>query len=313
MCALLINRRVVFTLLVLTLTSAASPAEANPAVQRALRGTGWIVVPRGQGPNATSSGTCWVVDQERRLVVTNWHVVREFLDIRVYFPTYHEGRVITAVDHYRKNVTPLRGRVIATDARRDLALIQLASLPDDVRALPLAPQSPNPGQTVYSIGNSTRKSGRLWGSFTGKVRSVAFEEKKLGEVGVVKVRRILSDSGGGRGDSGGPLFDGQGQLVGVRHAHGREPLLVYSIDVTEVRAFLAYVKKRQPHLWNSAPSVSRVMGDGAPGWPMRLELPQINPITGVAELITQSVAGRFRPELMEVIDTSGIVIRRVAL
>ena len=57
------------------------------------------------------------------------------------------------------------------DKEGDLALIRLDRVPDGVPALSSRATSPDPGQTVHSIGNPG-KSGALWVYTPGKVRQV---------------------------------------------------------------------------------------------------------------------------------------------
>ena len=91
-----------------------------------LRATCWILVSEG---NRTASGTGWIVDRANRLVITNYHVVRERDNVLVLFPESKDGRLIAERDYYRKSGHRIRGRVIARQSGRDLALIEVASLP----------------------------------------------------------------------------------------------------------------------------------------------------------------------------------------
>src|SRR5262245_42913638 len=128
-------------------------ARAQGVYERTLAGTGWVRAGK-------RSGSGWVVDKERRLLVTNHHVVRDNKTVRVQFPLYRNGRVVAERGAYR-GAGGVAGRVIAVDKKRDLALVQLASLPVGVRALKIAARAPSPGSRVHSIGNPGR-SGALW-------------------------------------------------------------------------------------------------------------------------------------------------------
>ena len=133
-------------LVVLTVTRA---VQADSQVyQGMVRSTAWVLTPKGSGTGA-------LVDRTRRLVVTNYHVVEDMSEIMVCFPRFQGGTLIAERKHYLENMPKLgiRGRVVAQDPGRDLALIELASVPDDAEALVLAASSPNPGEQVHSIGN----------------------------------------------------------------------------------------------------------------------------------------------------------------
>src|ERR1700722_6171329 len=102
----------------------------------------------------TGYGTCFVADLERKLVVTNVHVVSGVNDVRVAFPRYDiNGKVLTESGAYTFN-DYINGKVLYRDQKRDLALVQMNSLPRGIQALALAPQSIELGEPIYSIGNS---------------------------------------------------------------------------------------------------------------------------------------------------------------
>src|SRR5262245_56800221 len=76
---------------------AVAPAPANPVTyRRALRSTGWVVVP---GNHGLSLGTCWLADRGERLAVTCQHVVGDSREVLVYFPRYQDRRPIVEASH----------------------------------------------------------------------------------------------------------------------------------------------------------------------------------------------------------------------
>jgi hypothetical protein len=218
----------------------AADARANPqAYRRAVHATGWVVAPRDEG---IASGTCWVADRARRLAVTCRHVVGDADEVLVYFPRYEQDRPIVEAAYYLKNVRAVVGRVVATDAGRDLALLRLRSLPPGVEELPLAATGSGPGDDVHSVGNSGLHGGlaegTLWWYTRGCVRQVHRRPMRT-PAGPELVRMVETQSPVNEGDSGGPVVDDQGRLVGVTDSYtAGERLVSQSIDVAEVRAFL---------------------------------------------------------------------------
>jgi len=159
---------------VLLLLIATASARADAEVYRqALRSTGWVVVP---GPKTTASGTCWLADRERRLVVTCRHVVGASKEVLIYFPSFEENRPIVEAAHYLKGIPAVSGHVVATDTARDLALIRVAAVPDGVEEMPLADRPCGPGDDVHCLGNSGLRGnlakGTLWWYTRGSVRQV---------------------------------------------------------------------------------------------------------------------------------------------
>jgi S1-C subfamily serine protease len=244
-----IARRLLLALLALAVLPAlAQSASGDSRVhQRTLRSTGWVIVHQSKGK--LSTGTCWVFDSKRRLVVSNKHVVGDSRTVNVYFPRYRRGKAVRKALPYVKSGRSVRGRVLQTDESRDLALIQLERLPAGVRPLPLAPARPKAGDILFSVGNSgvgnNLRTGRLWKFKRSKLQGVNFARLKLdGGALIVEACLLASRSRFDHGDSGGPLVNGRGQLVGVVDAKDKEGTLGISIDAWEVRQFLARALRR---------------------------------------------------------------------
>jgi S1-C subfamily serine protease len=224
--------------------SCAGTARANARIyQHLLRSTGWVVVPSADG---ASAGTCFIVDRQHRLAITCAHVIGQASEALVYFPQYRGGEAIVEADYDLNHVPALVGQVIARDSARDLALIELGALPSDVQELPLAPRSPEPGEAVHSIGNSgLADRGMLWRYTRGSVRLV-YPERLRTASGVMAVRMVETQSPVNKGDSGGPVVNDRGELVGVARAYATlERLVSENTDVLEVKKFLKSNQARQ--------------------------------------------------------------------
>jgi S1-C subfamily serine protease len=159
-------------------------------------------------------GTGFVID-DAGYVLTNEHVIRGAGQI---YATADDGRVFPAM-------------VIATDPRGDLAVLKLPdsaglpavefARPDDAR------QRPRRGQWTIALGNPVGLSGRGGMSFSvGVVSALGRDLPKLS----AKEKRLYTDliqttAEVSPGNSGGPLFDLGGRVLGVVTAvvlpHGR--------------------------------------------------------------------------------------------
>jgi hypothetical protein len=202
----------------------------------ALPSTTWVLTKTG-GKN--SSGTGVLIDAEKKLIVTNFHVVGEARAAIIFFPAMKNDKPIVERKHYVDAVKTLgiRGRVLAVDRKRDLALIQIDKVPEGAVAIKLATASPDPGESVESIGNPG-SSDALWVYTSGTVRSVYKKQFRTGagdhEFNVVETQAPINT-----GDSGGPVVNAKGELVAVSQAISPSARLVsYSVDVTEVKAFI---------------------------------------------------------------------------
>lgn len=231
------------------LALAQPPAKTEPSdagvnvYKHVLRSTVWIHSERGRGVTASGSGS--LVDKGRRLVLTNYHVVGDVKKATVFFPEFgSDKKVIPERSYYRDRAERLGipGEVVEIDKEGDLALIRIDRIPDGAQELPLAAASPEPGQSVHSIGNPG-KSGALWVYTPGKVRQV-YQKKwqaKLDEKTTLhfQARVIETDSPTNPGDSGGPLVNDKGELVGVTQggAVDAQSLSLF-VDLSEVKRLL---------------------------------------------------------------------------
>ena len=146
----------------------------------------------------------------RRRILTNAHVViqdstrKPWSRINVYFkPAKLTG------DTQRDLVSPVEGKVIAWDPALDLALVEVAGLPAATSAIALAhPDTVSVGDRVAAIGHP--EQGGLWTLTTGVISTL---QSNLG--GVKGKDAFQTDTSINRGNSGGPLLDSSGRLVGV--------------------------------------------------------------------------------------------------
>lgn len=219
----------------------APPADVGEAVySRLVRSTVWIQSNRGTSL-ATGSGA--LIDRRRRLVLTNYHVVGDGDRVTVVFPIFRDGKLVAERDVYQRRLRDegIRGRVVARDRSRDLALIELDRVPAGAFALALAEKSATPGQDVHSIGNPGG-SGALWVYTPGKVRQVYKKRWRAdldGRIAEFAAEVVETNSATNPGDSGGPLVNDRGELVGVTQGAAiKANSLSTFIDVSEVRRFL---------------------------------------------------------------------------
>jgi HEAT repeat protein/S1-C subfamily serine protease len=222
------------------------PVSGKDVYKYLLKSVVWVVVPVGNG--GASFGTGSLVDKERRLVLTNNHVVAPGQVYLVLFPTYENGELVTSRDVYLKKLQAnssdaIQAQVLSKDERRDLALLQLSRVPDGFEAITLAKQSPEPGENVYSVGGSPAGSNALWPLTTGQVRQVVKQQWKAqggnGQVFDLEAKVVLATSPTNPGDSGGPLVNDRGEQVGVTQGGSRTANnLSFFVDVTEAHDFL---------------------------------------------------------------------------
>lgn len=202
--------------------------------RRLLQSTGWLVITDDDG-RLLASATVWIIDAKRRLAITNWHCVNSG-PFAVFFPAKNGETVITDPAHYLQRETPVGARVIDTDRINDLALIQLNSIPQGMTELPLARQSAEPGEDMYTVGGRPKRSGGLWQFSSGMVRLVTMQNNALGR----RARIVQGQDGINQGNSGGALVNDRGEVIAVVEGLYQSTVvrgLSMSVDVNVVRAF----------------------------------------------------------------------------
>jgi serine protease Do len=220
-------------------------ARADVEVYRkTLSSTAWVLA---KSSGETSSGTGVLVDAEKKLLITNFHVVGEARTAVIFFPDMKDEKPIVTRQHYLTEVKKLgvRGRVIGVDRKRDLALVELDKIPEGITAVTLASTSIGPGEDVQSIGNPGTTDA-LWVYTSGTVRAV-YEKTLTTQSSEYSFQVVETQSPINAGDSGGPVVNNKGELVAISQAFSPKGRLVsYNIDVSEVKEFMASPFKPAP-------------------------------------------------------------------
>jgi 2-alkenal reductase len=131
-------------------------------------------------------------------VVTNFHVIEGAQTVRVQL---HAGE-------------PIPARVVGGARQYDIAVVKLSNVPAGLRPLPLGTSKPlQVGQAAYAIGNPFGLERTLT---TGIVSAL---ERRLPTAQGREVRGVIqTDAAVNPGNSGGPLLDSSGRLIGVNSA-----------------------------------------------------------------------------------------------
>ncbi|MFQ5724135.1 MAG: S1C family serine protease [Terriglobia bacterium] len=140
------------------------------------------------------SGSGFIVNQEGH-IVTNFHVVADAREVQV---TLADGRSFDA-------------KIVGADRLTDLAVLKIESEEGTLPTLPLgSSENLRVGQKVLAIGNPFGFQGTLT---TGVIS--ALERSIQTESGALLDEAIQTDAAINRGNSGGPLLDSQGRVIGV--------------------------------------------------------------------------------------------------
>jgi S1-C subfamily serine protease len=198
-------------LLGLATTSLADDA-ISPEVLRAVKQA--TVYIRVEGPDWSRSGSGFVVraDGGTVLVVTNHHVAGK----RPAVKTAPAGPAITIVfDSGTRSERSYAGELVASDAERDLAVLRVAGVKEVPKPVGIAdPVTPIETMAVFTFGfpfGQDLSTGK--GSPAVTVGRASISSLRTGDDGELKTIQI--DGNLNPGNSGGPVVDGKGRLVGV--------------------------------------------------------------------------------------------------
>lgn len=162
------------------IASSSKPLSIEQIASRSIPSIVWIRTPGGRGSGflLDSSG----------LIVTNQHVVGSTFAVKV---DLYDGSTRT-------------GRVMKRDATSDLALLKLEGETTDIPGLPICQTNAiKVGESVVAIGNPLALSNTVTQGVVSGVRTVATRNL------------IQTDAAVNPGNSGGPLFNRQGEVIGI--------------------------------------------------------------------------------------------------
>jgi putative serine protease PepD len=170
-------------------------------------------------PRPGSTGSGFVIDEEGR-IVTNQHVVGDAESVTVVF---EDGEEASA-------------RVLGTDPSTDIALLQLEDPGDrDLEPLPLGSSDAlEIGDTVVAIGSPFGLQGTLTAGIVSALDREIEAPNRFTIDGAIQTDAALNS-----GNSGGPLLDSQGRVVGVnsqiQSENGGNVGIGYAVPIDTVR------------------------------------------------------------------------------
>ena len=191
-------------------TDLATPQElrVDQIYDKVIRSVVWVVTPDLQG-----SGV--LIDTDLRIVVTNHHVTNRSKLIWVFFPVRDlNGDLIEDRDFYlnKNNLGMLRrlgyatlGRIIAEAPNTDLAIVQLDGLPETARKIKY--------DFSYPVHLRMNKNDRV--QIFGNPGDLNLWRWTAGFFQVVDQGLLHINAGTYKGNSGGPVINDQGMLIGI--------------------------------------------------------------------------------------------------
>jgi serine protease Do len=242
----------------LTLVGQTKPADKTGNIyKRSIKSVVWVYDKISSTSARTGSGT--LIDVKDRLVITNYHVVGDDNMVYILFPDLDKtGNPINDRNVYTekiRNGSAPKGKVLARESKRDLALVQLDAIPKDTHAIRIAKDGVSASDTVHCIGNSGI-SGGLFDYCPGAVRNVVQRRGKPKDSDFeINCKMVEHTAPINKGQSGGPVLNDAGDLVAVTQGHvtaDNANSISLAVDLSEVKEFLK--ANKYARLLNTPPS-----------------------------------------------------------
>lgn len=171
--------------------------------------------------------------EDRLLALTNAHVVADAQEIMLELA---DGRRV-------------KGKLIGAEAGSDIAVVEPVDLQGEVEPLALGDSDAvKVGEWIIAMGNP-------FGHYTGTVTVGVVSATGFREVGPDQSRNVIqTDAAINRGNSGGPLLNLAGQVVGINYAiysENREMTTVgigFAIPINEAKLMLHFLIHGGPWL-----------------------------------------------------------------
>jgi S1-C subfamily serine protease len=186
----------------------------------------WIVNKTGWLWRSEVQGAGFLVDKKRQMIATCDHVVKGSSRLEVYFPFRDaQDRLVAGRDSYKGNETLRKqgymtaARVLASNTEKDLAILEVDTVPKDAVELALANKDPQKNDRLHIIWHPAERP--LWRYCPGIEPEVTRYRPQGGQAGV-NFQAILYRSGIFPGGDGSPALNEEGKVVGVNARGGGE-------------------------------------------------------------------------------------------
>ena len=178
----------------------------DPEAVYAARAPGVVTIYANLGLDGTAQGSGFVVDRDG-VILTNAHVITNAAEAR----TNVQGASAVYIEF--ADGERIRGRVVGWDLFSDVGVIRVRPADHAVEPVPLGNSAKVVvGEPVAAIGSPFGKQSSLT---VGVVSATGRSIDSLASGGFTVSNAIQTDAQINRGNSGGPLFDAGGRVIGI--------------------------------------------------------------------------------------------------
>ena len=183
-------------------------------------------------------GSGSIINKKLGAVITNWHVIQGTNSVGIVIK--YQGQKPAKSDVYP-------AAVVGYDATRDLALLKISGvLPERINQISLGNKLPEVGSDVHAIGHPRNFAWTYSKGYVSQVRDKfkwSYKNTKH-EASIIQTQTPIST-----GNSGGPLIDNDGYLIGVNSFKSKGENLNFAVTSLEVVDFIKGLKtslKKEP-------------------------------------------------------------------
>ncbi len=185
-----------------------------------------------------TSGSGFIINHNGKKIITNWHVVEGAKNVRVWL----KPKDLVAEQYMLDNLESYNARVVKIDREKDLALLEVAELPNDIKPVSLGNfNDVSIGETVFAIGHP---DDLIWSFSSGMVSQLRPNYKWKYRNSYHFADVIQTQTPINPGNSGGPLFNKNKKLVGVNTFTKEGENLNFAISVNNMVEFLKKPEKK---------------------------------------------------------------------
>ena len=185
-----------------------------------------------------TSGSGFVINYKGKKIITNWHVIAGSKNVMVWL----KPKDLVAEQYMLDNLDSYKARVVKIDREKDLALLEVADLPNDIKPVSLGNfNDVNIGETVFAIGHP---DDLIWSFSSGMVSQLRPNYKWKYKNSYHFADVIQTQTPINPGNSGGPLFNKNKKLVGVNTFTKEGENLNFAISVNNMVEFLKKPEKK---------------------------------------------------------------------
>ncbi len=197
----------------------------------------------GRQSGGTLQATGFIVDAERRWVLTAWHFWSEIQEPGVLSPSWTRDKCEVAPSIYLNlyfKGKSAKSRLVWYDSAQDLALVEVPELVNPA-AVTFGKLTGEINEPIAALGNPTTRNA-MWQVERGQVTNHQYREWTYtsGQRIAAAVFEASMEEPLSTGFSGGPVFNTRGEVVGLVIATAKpDGSAIYAVGSETMRRFIA--------------------------------------------------------------------------